>query len=120
MNLLENAIKFSSAGSTIELSAETAPGVVTVTVADEGPGFPPDDPQRVFEKFYRHDRQAGRPGAGLGLSICRGIVELHGGRICAKNRPGGGAAIHFTLPIVGEPPTMPSEELREPLATETP
>jgi two-component system sensor histidine kinase KdpD len=53
----------------------------------------------------------------LGLAICRGVVELHGGRIWAENRPGGGAAIHFTLPIVGQPPAMPVEELSEPLAT---
>jgi two-component system sensor histidine kinase KdpD len=119
INLLENAIKFSQSGSTIELSVEAAPGIVTVTVADEGPGFPPQALVRVFDKFYRIDRQTGRAGTGLGLSICRGIVELHGGRIWAKNRPGGGAEIHFTLPIVGEPPLMPAGELQAPLATET-
>jgi two-component system sensor histidine kinase KdpD len=117
MNVFENAIKFSPAGSAIELSAQAASDVVTVTVSDEGPGFPPGMEDRVFDKFYRSDRQGGRAGTGLGLAICRGIVALHGGRIWAENRPGGGAAIHFTLPIVGQPPAMPALELSEPLAT---
>ncbi len=114
MNLLENAMKFSPTGSALELSAQQRPGDVTVTVADRGPGFPPGEEERIFDKFYRVDRQGGRSGAGLGLAICRGIVELHGGHIWAENRPAGGAAIHFTLPIVGEPPAMPVHEEPEP------
>ena len=117
MNLLENAVKFSPAGSTIELSAQAKSGEVTVTVADEGAGFPAGVEQRIFEKFYRADQQQGRTGAGLGLAICRGIVQLHGGRIWAENRRTGGAAIHFVLPIVGEPPSIPAEEPVEPLTT---
>jgi two-component system sensor histidine kinase KdpD len=118
MNLLENAIKFSPVGSTIELSAHAGPDRVTVTVADEGAGFSAGAEERAFDKFYRSDRQSGRAGTGLGLAICRGIIELHGGRIWAENRPCGGAAIHFTLPIVGQPPAMPVE-MAEPLASET-
>ena len=119
MNLLENAMKFSPTGSALELSAFGRPGDVTVTVADRGPGFPPGEEQRIFDKFYRVDRQGGRSGAGLGLAICRGIVELHGGQIWAENRPAGGAAIHFTLPIIGEPPEMPVQEEPEPPAAAT-
>jgi two-component system sensor histidine kinase KdpD len=119
MNLIENAIKYSPAASTIELSAKAAGELVTVTVTDEGSGFSAGAEERVFDKFYRSDRQTARAGTGLGLAICRGIIELHGGRIRAENRPGGGAAIHFTLPIVGQPPAMPAEELAEPLATKS-
>ena len=61
--------------------------------------------ERVFDKFYRGSGVAGRPGAGLGLTICRGIVELHGGKIAAENRPGGGAVFRFTLPLGGDLPS---------------
>jgi two-component system sensor histidine kinase KdpD len=118
MNLLENAMKFSPPGSTIELAAHALADRVTITVADEGPGFAAGAEERVFDKFYRSDRQSARAGTGLGLAICRGIVELHGGRIWAENRASGGAAIHFTLPIVGEPPAMPVEISADPLAAE--
>jgi two-component system, OmpR family, sensor histidine kinase KdpD len=117
MNLLENAMKFSPAGSTLELSAGAAPSEVTVTVTDEGAGFPSGAEQRVFDKFYHVDRKGGRSGAGLGLAICRGVVELHGGRIWAENRPQGGAAVHFTLPIIGQPPSVNIQELPEPVTT---
>jgi two-component system sensor histidine kinase KdpD len=119
MNLVENAVKFSPTGSSLELSARARPDLVTVTVADQGPGFAPGEDERVFDKFYRADRTPGRSGAGLGLAICRGIVELHGGRIWAENRPAGGAAIHFTLPIVGEPPSTSLQEAPQPPAAET-
>jgi two-component system sensor histidine kinase KdpD len=117
MNLLENAIKFTSPGSTLELSGQAGSGEVRVTVADQGQGFPADQLERVFDKFYRVDQKTSQTGSGLGLAICRGIVELHGGRIWAENRPTGGAAIHFTLPIVGEPPPMPIEEQPQAVAT---
>jgi two-component system sensor histidine kinase KdpD len=103
----------------LELSARARPDLVTVTVADRGPGFAPGEEERVFDKFYRADRTPGRSGAGLGLAICRGIVELHGGKIWAENRPTGGAAIHFTLPIVGEPPSTSLQEAPLPPAAET-
>ena len=73
---------------------------VFFTIADRGPGLPPGDEERVFEKFYRGNT-TGPGGAGLGLAICRGIVLAHGGRIWAENRPEGGVAFRFTLPIVG-------------------
>ena len=104
MNLLDNAIKYTPPGSPITLAACATPGVVTIEVADRGPGIPPGDEQRIFEKFYRAQRSGERRGVGLGLAICRGIIETHGGRIWAGNRPGGGVVFRFTLPIQGTPP----------------
>jgi two-component system, OmpR family, sensor histidine kinase KdpD len=109
INLLENAIKYTPPGSPIELSAAGAHDAVTVTVADRGPGIPPGDEQRVFEKFYRARSGNGSGGVGLGLTICRGIVEAHGGRIWVENRPDGGAMFHFTLPLEGTPPPVAPE-----------
>jgi len=91
-------------GSVIELGAYANEKEVTLSVADRGPGFSPGDEKRVFEKFFRGNSHGARSGAGLGLAICKGVVELHGGRIWAENRAGGGAAIHFTLPLAGKPP----------------
>ena len=109
INLLENAIKYTPPGSPIELSAIGARDVVTVTVADRGPGIPPGDEQRVFEKFYRARSGDGSAGVGLGLTICRGIIEAHGGRIWIENRSGSGAAFRFTLPLEGTPPPVAPE-----------
>ncbi|HSB70569.1 MAG TPA: sensor histidine kinase KdpD [Candidatus Methylomirabilis sp.] len=105
INLLENAIKYTPSGSEIELTARMDAGMVTVGVADRGSGIPPGDEGRVFEKFYRGRSGASR-GAGLGLAICRGIVEAHGGRIWAENRRAGGAIFQFTIPLKGRPPDM--------------
>jgi len=105
VNLLENALKYTPAGSPIELIATAGDLNVTVEVADHGPGLPPGKEDKVFEKFYRVESVAGR-GAGLGLAIARGIVQAHGGRIWAQNLPGGGVAFLFTLPI-GEAPAPP-------------
>ena len=107
VNLLENAIRYTPSGSPIELSAWAEGTLVVVEVADRGPGLLPGDEMRVFDKFYR--AQASPHGVGLGLAICRGIVEVHGGRIWAENRPGGGAAFRFELPIEGQPPVLPLE-----------
>jgi len=105
INLLENAVKYTPAGSEIELVARLSNGGVMVGVADRGTGIPPEDEARLFEKFYR-GRSSVSHGAGLGLAICRGIVEAHGGRIWAENRSGGGAIFQFTLPLTGKPPEM--------------
>jgi two-component system sensor histidine kinase KdpD len=76
-----------------------------VEVADRGPGLASGDEERVFEKFYR-SRNVPTRGSGLGLSICRGTVEAHDGRIEAANRPGGGAVFRFTLPAEGTAPPV--------------
>ncbi|HTY07065.1 MAG TPA: sensor histidine kinase KdpD [Gemmatimonadales bacterium] len=111
VNLLENAIKYTPAGSPIDVSAVRDGAVVRVRIADRGPGIPPGETERIFEKFFR---SAGAPpggGVGLGLTICRGIITAHGGRIWAENRPDGGAAFQFTLPLAGPdiPPPPPLE-----------
>ena len=97
VNLLENASKHTPAGTPIDVAATARADEVEVEVADRGPGVPPEDTTRVFEKFYRAGRTAG--GVGLGLTICAGIVRAHGGRIWVESRPGGGASFRFALPL---------------------
>jgi two-component system, OmpR family, sensor histidine kinase KdpD len=102
INLLENAAKYAPATATVRVSARARPGEVEVEVADDGPGLPVGQEQRVFEKFYR--RSGDHDGFGLGLAIAKAIVDAHGGRIQAENRAPHGALFRFTLPIVGTPP----------------
>lgn len=113
MNLLENALRFGPKGTAIEISARANEREATVEVADHGPGLPPGDEAIVFDKFYRGQGSHPRGGAGLGLAICRGVIELHGGRILAENRPSGGAVFRFTLPIIGKPPEVVVETVDE-------
>jgi two-component system sensor histidine kinase KdpD len=108
-NLIENAVRYAPAGSAIEITATLCEGQLSVAVADSGPGLPPDRLDRVFDKFYRAAAAGTRTGAGLGLTICRGVVELHGGRIWAENREGGGAVFRFSLPQPASPPAVPTE-----------
>jgi two-component system, OmpR family, sensor histidine kinase KdpD len=106
INLLENAAKYSPPGSPVEVSAfASGPGEVAVEIADRGPGVPEPERERIFEKFHR---LPGAPagGAGLGLAICRGMVEAHGGRIAVLARDGGGAIFRFTLPVEGAAPAV--------------
>ena len=114
VNLLENGVKYAGADTPLTISARGRKREVEIVVADRGPGLPAGDEARIFEKFYRAEKGKGG-GVGLGLTICRGIVTAHGGRIWADNRDGGGAAFHFTLPIEGEPPTldMPDSQRKE-------
>jgi two-component system sensor histidine kinase KdpD len=109
VNLLENAAKYTPSGTPVEIGAENRPGEVLVSVADRGPGIPPGEEEKVFDKFHRVTHGIGT-GIGLGLTICRGIVTAHGGRIWAENRPSGGAVFRFTIPIIGTPPTVGPEE----------
>jgi two-component system sensor histidine kinase KdpD len=103
VNLLENAAKYTPAGSNVILVAEVMADKLKVSVADDGPGLPPGSEEKVFQKFTRGDRESATPGVGLGLAICRAIVESHHGKITGTNRPGGGAQFTFTLPL-GSPP----------------
>jgi len=106
VNLIENALRYSPAGTPIELVASARPGEVIVEVLDRGPGLVPGEEGRIFDKFFRGEAAGSRHGVGLGLAVARAIVEAHGGRIRAENRPGGGAAFRFSLPIEGEPPSL--------------
>ncbi len=107
-NLLENAAKYTPAGSPVMVRAWTSPEWVEVEVADQGPGLPPGQEGRVFDKFVR--LSGGGRGVGLGLTVCRGIVVAHGGTMWAENRPGGGLAFRFRLPWQTPPPGPEVEE----------
>ena len=101
-NLLENAMRYTPPGSPIDISVQLCEDSVMVSVADRGPGVPPSDVERVFDKFYRvlnTEKAARTTGSGLGLAVCRGLIEAHGGRIWVENRQGGGAIFRFTLPL---------------------
>jgi two-component system sensor histidine kinase KdpD len=97
-NLLENGAKHTPPQTRIIIRASAAETYVRVVVDDTGPGLP-GDPERLFDKFQRGRDEGNTAGAGLGLAICRAIVNLHGGRIEAAHRPGGGARFTFTLPV---------------------
>ncbi|MCC6740463.1 MAG: sensor histidine kinase KdpD [Planctomycetia bacterium] len=103
-NLLENVVRYTPAGSPVGISAAREGSGVLVRVDDEGPGFAPGEETRVFEKFYRGLAAKSERGAGLGLSICRAITAIHGGRIWAANRPERGASVSFWIPIGHTPP----------------
>lgn len=107
-NLLENAAKHTPAGSPVEVTAIARTDRVVIEVADRGAGLREGDEVRVFEKFFRRAGE-GVPGAGLGLAICRGVIEAHGGVISASNRAGGGSVFRVELPLVGVPPEVPAE-----------
>ncbi len=101
VNLIENAVKYSPAGSGIDIAASLRDGRACLQVADRGVGIPPEDLTRVFDKFYRVQRPESVGGTGLGLSISKGIVEIHGGRIYAAGRDGGGSILTVELPLSG-------------------
>jgi two-component system sensor histidine kinase KdpD len=116
VNLLENAVRHTPPGTSIHLQAQqtidsgrSGGPVVEVSVADGGPGLAAGDEQRVFDKFYRGGADSGRGNVGLGLAICKGMVEAHGGQIWAESQPGGGVVFHFTLPLEGKPPQILAE-----------
>lgn len=112
LNLLENAAKYAPPGSVIELSASAADRELVVEIADRGQGIPAGEELRIFDKFYRA-KPAREGGVGLGLTICRGIIEAHGGRIWAENRSGGGAVFRFSIPLSEEQPPLASEHTEE-------
>jgi two-component system sensor histidine kinase KdpD len=109
-NLLDNAGKYTPAGSLIRLHARQEGRQVTLRIIDEGEGIPAADLDRIFDKFYRvHATDRRRAGTGLGLAICRGFVEAMGGTITAGNNPDGpGAVFTLTLPVPDQiPPPTP-------------
>jgi len=103
MNLLDNACRYTPAGTPIELNAWRDGDKTVLEVADHGPGLKPGEEQRVFERFQRgNGAKSDSRGAGLGLAICRAIMDAHGGGISARNRDGGGAV--FRLEFVADSP----------------
>jgi two-component system sensor histidine kinase KdpD len=105
VNLLENVSKYTPPGSTVTLSAQVIADRLSVSVADNGAGLPAGREEAVFQKFTRGERESATPGVGLGLAICRAIIESHQGKITGAQRPGGGAIFTFTLPL-GIPPRI--------------
>lgn len=102
-NLLENAVKYGPSGGKVTVSSDPAPGIITFQVRDEGPGIPIQDQTRIFERFYRveKDRTNHKGSTGLGLAICRHIIQNHGGKIWLESPPQGettGSAFFFSLP----------------------
>ena len=107
VNLLLNAALHTPPGTSVQVNASTAAGELVLAVADTGPGIPPEALPQLFDKFFR---APGAPagGSGLGLSIVKGFVEAHGGRVTAENRAGGGAEFAIHLPL-GKAPSPPEE-----------
>jgi two-component system sensor histidine kinase KdpD len=103
INILDNAIKYSAAGSNIEIKGYRVDKAIKIEIADRGIGIPPQDLDNVFDKFYRVRRPEKVTGTGLGLSIAKGIIEAHGGQIAAENRPEGGTIIQLSLPLDESP-----------------
>jgi PAS domain S-box-containing protein len=102
-NLLSNAAKYGGGGVTIDVSAVTSEEEVTVRIVDDGPGFPADEADRLFERFFRSPTTAGRAsGAGIGLFVCARLIHAMGGRIWAVPRPTGGAEFGFSLRVMAE------------------
>lgn len=116
LNLLENAARYAPVGTPIEIRASRQEDALLIEVADRGPGVAPEEAERVFERFYRGSAATGSHeggvGAGLGLTICRGIVIAHGGTIWIEPRAGGGSIVRFTLPTDGAPvePVPPADD----------
>ena len=111
LNLLDNAIKYTPSGTAIEIAACPTSEGVTIEIADHGPGIHSGDEGKIFNKFYRSNMNDSS-GVGLGLAICKGIIEAHGGTIQARNCPTGGAVFSITLPVDGQPPEMSEEQGR--------
>jgi len=108
INLLDNALQYTPAGTPLEIRA-SADGELLLEVSDHGPGLQPGTERKIFEKFFRASPLENRRGIGLGLAICKGIIEAHGGNITAMNRSGGGAVFRITLPLPEHQPTLSTE-----------
>jgi len=109
-NLLENAAKYSPAGSVITIRAECRDAQLQVSVSDNGPGLPPLKRDELFALFVRGHAESATPGTGLGLAICKAIIDAHGGWIDATDQVSGGACLRFMLPL-GTAPTLDDEAL---------
>jgi signal transduction histidine kinase len=101
INVLANAQKYGREEGRIGLRLQRGAGEISIAVSDDGPGIPPEEQARIFNRFYRAAGTAGNEGSGLGLPIARGMVELHGGRLEVVSAPGQGSTFTFTLPLAG-------------------
>jgi len=112
VNLLDNALKFTSEHGTIAVNLATNGGGSTMRIANAGPGIPAADLPRIFDRFFRGKAQS-QPGSGLGLSLCQEIARLHGGEIKAANLATGGVEFALSLPAAGPRPAEPSRRPAE-------
>jgi K+-sensing histidine kinase KdpD len=101
-NLLDNALKYSPADDPVDVTAGAPNGQLRIEVTDRGPGIPPSEAARIFDKFYRAAPGAGAPGTGLGLAIARGLAQAHGGDVTCAPRPDGGSIFAVCLPLAGD------------------
>jgi len=110
-NLIDNAIKFTPEGGTVDVGVKQDGADAVVSVADSGRGIPPDDLPRIFDRFYRVERSRSREagGTGLGLAIAKHIVEAHGGGITVTSRPGAGSTFSVALPLAREATPAPAD-----------
>lgn len=107
INLLDNAVKFTPLGSAISIRVSAAEASMMIMVEDNGPGLPPGQEKKLFDKFTRGEVESNKPGVGLGLALCKAIIEAHKGRIFAENSAHGGARFIISLPLRKSP--MPGE-----------
>jgi signal transduction histidine kinase len=116
LNFLENAVKYGPAGQTIAVRAERASQVARISVEDGGPGIPPSERARIWEPYYRLNREIDRVvgGSGIGLSVVRELVARHGGRVGVEDAPGGGARFVAELPAVERMDAVPVDESAPP------
>ena len=119
-NLVENALRHTPPGSPVEIHASLTDSVLRLEVRDRGPGLPAGGEEQVFQKFWRGTGTGDRAGAGLGLTIARGIAEAHGGRLRAASRTGGGAVFQLEVPVAGEAPRVERDEDEHESATGNP
>ncbi len=111
LNLLENITKYTPDNSAIDITAEQLETTLSLSVADQGPGIPAGSEEKLFEKFYRLERESSKNGIGLGLTLCRSIMEAHQGSIKVTNRPGSGAVFTIILPLHKAPCCLPEEHM---------
>jgi two-component system sensor histidine kinase VicK len=96
MNIIDNAIKYADIGGEIWIKGEDKGNIVEISIKDNGPGMDKEEVKKIFDKFYRHDKKS--RGCGLGLTIAKGIIEAHNGKMWVESNPGAGSKIIFVLP----------------------